>query len=327
MTPAPVAAAPAPAAAAPADIPHAAIFGALPAPGPKDPSTSPELFQTRVDLGRMLYYDTRLSVNDTISCNSCHQLDRFGVDGEPTSPGFDGTRGGRNSPTVYNASVHFVQFWDGRAADLEEQAKGPVLNPVEMGMADAETVEAKIRAVEGYQPLFAAAFPGEEQPITYDHIADAIGAFERTLLTPAPFDAYLGGDLAALTEEQRAGLDTFVNTGCIACHVGAGVGGTMYQKMGLANAYEMEDVGRFEVTGNESERFFFKVPSLRNIEHTGPYFHDGSIATLEEAVSLMAHHQLNKDLSEEEVSSIVAFLKSLSAEPDAEHIAPPELPS
>jgi cytochrome c peroxidase len=297
--------------------PHAATFGALPEAPAADAVAT---------LGKSLYFDARLSVNDTISCNSCHRLDKFGQDSEPTSPGHDGTRGGRNSPTTLNASLQFVQFWDGRAADVEAQALGPVLNPVEMGMADGAAVAAKIKGIAGYGPLFAAAFPGEADAVTFDNIGKAIGAYERTLLTPGRWDRYLGGDLTALTDAEKAGLDTFVATGCTACHSGVLLGGHMYNKIGLVQPYLTTDRGRAEVTGNEADAFFFKVPMLRNIAETGPYFHDGSVATLNDAVTLMARHQLGKELTPEEVTSIVTFLGALTGDVDAAKVAPPMLP-
>jgi cytochrome c peroxidase len=291
-----------------------------------DPGSGTEAEQARRDLGRMLYYDGRLSVNDQISCNSCHDLARFGVDGEPTSPGHAGERGGRNSPTSLNAFGHIAQFWDGRAKDVEEQAKGPVLNPVEMGMADEATVVAKIKAIDGYGPLFAKAFPDADDPITYDNIAGAIGAFERGLSTPGRFDAWLNGDDKTLTDAELQGLQTFLDTGCIACHQGPLLGGMMYQKLGLVRPYETTDIGRAEVTGNDVEKFFFKVPSLRNVAETGPYFHDGSVKTLPEAVKLMAAHQLGRDLDEATIAGITTFLAALTGEVDASYTAKPELP-
>jgi cytochrome c peroxidase len=278
-----------------------------------------------IDLGRKLYYDTRLSKNHDISCNSCHQLDNFGVDSEPTSPGHKGQRGGRNSPTSYNAALHLTQFWDGRAADVEAQAKGPVLNPIEMAMPDEATVVAVLESIPGYVEDFEKAYPG--QPISYDNMAAAIGAFERGLVTPGPFDRYLAGDVDALTPAQVEGLDTFVATGCTTCHMGTGVGGGMYQKLGLVEAYPSKDQGRFEATGNEADRLMFKVPSLRNIAKTGPYFHDGSVATLDEAVTIMAKHQLGKQLTPKETKSIVTFLEALTGEVPTQYVAKPELPA
>lgn len=269
----------------------------------------------KVELGRQLYFEKRMSKGQDISCNSCHMLDKYGVDNEVTSPGHKKQRGERNSPSVYNAGAHFVQFWDGRAMSLEEQAKGPVLNTVEMAMPDAAYVEKVIKSIPGYEPLFKAAFPGDANPITYDNMARAIGAFERTLVTPAPFDKYLQGDEKALTAEQKKGLETFINVGCTACHLGQGVGGSMYQKLGLVKPVEgLKDVGRSKISKNDAEKFFFKVPSLRNAEKTAPYFHDGSQKTLDDAIKFMGEYQLGKLLKPEEVASIKAFIGSLTGE-------------
>ena len=280
-----------------------------------------------IDLGRDLYFDTRLSKNHDISCNSCHDLATFGVDNEPTSPGHKGARGDRNSPTSLNAALHIAQFWDGRAKDVEEQAGGPVLNPVEMAMADEATVVAVLSSIPGYVERFGAAFPGEAAPITYANMTTAIGAFERGLVSPAPFDAFLAGDLTALSEAQLDGLATFLDTGCMACHAGVAVGGQGYFKLGQVVPYETEDPGRKGVTGNDADLHVFKAPSLRNITKTGPYFHDGSIASLDEAVKLMAKHQLGRDLPDPDVKKIVAFLGALEGTVDAAYVRPPELPA
>lgn len=280
-----------------------------------------------IDLGRALYYDTRLSKNHDISCNSCHDLAKFGVDNEPTSPGHKGVRGGRNSPTSVNAALHIAQFWDGRAKDVEAQAGGPVLNPVEMAMADEASVLKVLQSIPGYVDQFKAAFPGDADPITYANMTTAIGAFERGLVSPAPFDAFLKGDTAALNAEQLEGLASFLDTGCMACHAGVAVGGQGYFKLGQVVPYTTADKGRMEVTGNEADMHVFKAPSLRNITKTGPYFHDGSIATLDEAVKLMAKHQLGKDLADADVKKIVTFLGSLEGTLDAAYIQKPELPA
>jgi len=300
-----------------------ALFGPLPADAASDanPST-PE----RVDLGRKLYSDPRLSKNHDISCASCHRLDLFGVDGEPTSPGHMGQRGGRNSPTSLNAALHVAQFWDGRAADVEEQAKGPVLNPIEMAMPSAEAVEATLRSIPGYPPLFEAAFPGEDASVSFDNMALAIAAFERKLITPGPFDDFMNGDAAALSAEQQRGLQTFIDTGCITCHIGPAVGGGTFQKLGVVERYETDDTGRFELTGIESDRFVFKVPSLRNVAETGPWLHDGSIVELPGVVRIMAQYQLGKQLTQGQVDDIVAFLNALTGSLDPALAAAPELP-
>lgn len=299
------------------------LFGTLP---PEAASQSNPVTDAKVSLGRMLYHDTRLSISQTISCNSCHVLERFGVDNEATSIGHDGRRGDRNSPTVYHAAFHVAQFWDGRAKDVEEQAKGPVGNPVEMGMPDAAHVDRVLRSIPGYAPLFAAAFPGQKQPVSFDNAALAIAAFERRLVTPSPFDAFQQGDTSALTAQQQRGLATFLEVGCTTCHVGPVVGGSMFQKLGLVHPYESADPGRFKVTGNEADRSVFKVPSLRNVTEIGPWFHDGSVGTLEEAIRLMGWHQLGRKLDDAQVADIAAFLKSLTGRIDADQVAKPELP-
>ena len=292
-------------------------FEALPARMDKDGAPT----QAQIDLGRQLYYETRLSKNHDISCNSCHMLDKYGVDNEPTSPGHKGVRGGRNSPTSYNAALHIAQFWDGRAADVEAQAKGPVLNPVEMAMPDSETVVATIKSIPGYVTAFEAAYPGQE--ITYDNAANAIGAFERGLVTPAPWDAYLAGDATALDAKQAKGLRTFVEVGCQGCHNGVAVGGSQYRKLGERQAYETEDKGLGALKEDPAQDFIFKVPSLRNITETGPYLHDGSLASLEETVKIMGKHQLDMELSDSQVAEITTFLGALKGTPDAAYIAKP----
>lgn len=286
----------------------------------------------KVLLGQTLYFEKRMSKEGTISCNSCHNLDTYGVDNEPTSLGDGGERGGRNSPTVLNAAYHFTQFWDGRAKDVEEQAGGPILNPIEMSMPDQAFVINRLKEIKGYQELFAKAFPGETDPINYGNIQKAIAAFERKLITPSRFDEYLLGYEDALTAEEKKGLQTFINTGCTACHTGAVLGGSMYQKFGLMGNYwdftksQKVDNGRFLVTNNESDKFLFKVPSLRNIEKTHPFFHDGSVTDLGEAVKIIAKLQLNKDLTPQEVQEIVTFLKTLTGTVPAELAKAPAMP-
>jgi cytochrome c peroxidase len=317
--------------AAPAGVVHAqtreavqqrakGVFGVLPA---EAPSAANPITPEKIELGRQLYFDKRFSISQTLSCNTCHQLSNSGVDNEPTSKGHKGQRGARNSPTVYNAAFHFAQFWDGRAADVEEQAKGPVLNPVEMGMPNAAYVLEVLESIPGYKPLFEKAFPGDPDPIDYDNFGRAIGAFERRLVTPAPFDDFLGGRLDALSDAQVDGLAKFMDIGCPTCHMGATVGGLMFQKLGVVHPYETKDAGRFEATKNEADRGFFKVPSLRNVAKTGPYFHDGGVASLDEAIRRMGWHQLGKELTPADVASIAAFLGSLTGTPDASYIAAP----
>ncbi len=281
----------------------------------------------RANLGRMLYYEPRLSKNQKISCNTCHQLDKYGVDSEPTSEGHKGQHGDRNSPTVYNAAAHFVQFWDGRAANVEAQAKGPVMNPVEMAMPSEAVVVVTLKSMPEYVTAFKEAFPGEKDPITFDNMAIAIGAFERRLMTPSRWDKFLKGDQNALTPEEKAGFNAFVGAGCQTCHAGALLGGNLYQKIGLAKPYpDSTDPGRAKVTKDDSDKSFFKVPSLRNIDKTAPYFHNGRIPTLPQAVEQMGEYQLGNQLSDADVKAIVTFLGALTGDLPANYIKPPELP-
>jgi len=267
----------------------------------------------KVALGKRLYLDTILSQDEKISCNSCHNLKTFGVDNEPTSPGHNGQRGGRNSPSSFNAALHATQFWDGRAANVEKQALGPILNPIEMAMPSESAVVDRLKKDKTYPAEFAAAFPGDKDPVTYANVGNAIGAFERTLITPSRFDDFLKGDDTALTPEEKKGGQLFVQTGCVACHNGATIGGQMFQKLGVVKPYPTKDMGRYEVTKNEGDKMMFKVPSLRNVAKTGPYFHDGSVTTLEDSVAKMAEYQLGRQLTPEQVKEIVTFLNALTA--------------
>ncbi len=281
----------------------------------------------KVALGRMLYYDKRLSKNRTVSCNTCHDLEKFGVDGLAVSEGIDSQVGGRSAPSVYNAAIHIAQFWDGRAPDVEAQAVGPILNPIEMGMPDETYVLKVLNSIPGYVEAFAKAFPDEEEPVTYANVGNAIGAFERKLMTPSRFDDFLKGDDDALSDSEKHGLNLFVTTGCTVCHSGMGIGGHLFQKLGLVKEWPTEDLGRYEFTKNEAEKYFFKVPSLRNITETAPYLHDGSIESLEEIVGKMSEHQLGRVLSKEEIDSIVVFLGALTGRIDEDYIREPELPA
>jgi cytochrome c peroxidase len=286
------------------------VFKQLPDKMPGSEKDTPAMIR----LGRRLYNEERISINNTQSCNSCHRLDGnlAGVDNEPTSPGAEGKRGGRNSPTTLNAGLHIAQFWDGRAPDLVAQAKGPVLNPIEMGMPDEATVLQRLKEA-GYEEPFKRVFPDSAQPLTYDNYAAAVAAFERTLITRDRFDDFLGGQQNALTEPEKKGLAEFLKAGCANCHQGALLGGDRFEKMGEANAYaDKADLGRFDVTKKEEDKYVFKVPSLRNIALTAPYFHDGKAATLSDAVSQMAWLQVDEKLSDAQVAGIVAFLGSLS---------------
>jgi cytochrome c peroxidase len=291
-------------------------------------SSKHPISDAKVTLGRQLFYDARLSKNQDLACVTCHALSAYGVDrrgGQPTvSLGDRSQPGTRNAPTVYNAALHIAEFWDGRAADVEEQAKGPILNPIEMAMPDAATVVKVVKSIPGYSPLFASAFPGAGDPVTYDNLGIAIGAFERKLVTKDRFDRYLAGEEDALSDVELRGLDTFLNSGCPTCHEGPGIGGTSYRKIGVLKAYPTTDVGRYAVTKVEKDRYAFKVPSLRNIDKTGPYFHDGSQATLPDAVRTMAEYQTAKGmLSDAEVTDVVAFLKALTGELPTSYIQEP----
>ena len=287
------------------------FFSPLPQTMPGSESDTPE----RIALGKKLYFEKRLSINDKQSCASCHILDNgsAGVDNLPTSPGARGEKGTRNSPTVLNAGWQDSQFWDGRAEDLVEQAKGPILNPIEMGMPDEQTVEDKIRKIAEYPVAFAKAFPDDKQAVTYQNIAEAIAAFERTLITPSRFDDFMNGDAAALSEAEQRGLRVFMKIDCKSCHDGILLGGETYEPLGKENPYENQtDQGMYTLTKDEDDRMFFKVAQLRNVALTAPYFHDGKIATLDEAVRKMGTLQLDEELADQQVNDIVSFLKALT---------------
>ena len=287
------------------------VLAVLPDKMPGAENDSPML----VDLGKKLYFEKALSRNGMQSCNSCHAVDgsRAGVDNEPTSPGALGKRGDRNSPTTFNAGFHLAQFWDGRAPDLKAQAKGPILNPVEMAMPAEPVVVERLKADKDYPRLFAAAFAGENDTVNYENLARAIAAFEHTLVTRDRFDDFLKGQDRALTSAELKGLNTFLTTGCTACHTGPLLGGNSYQKMGLIKPYANQtDVGRSAVTKEDDDKFKFKVPTLRNIAATHPYFHDGKVATLPEAVRTMANLQLGVQLTAEQEADLVAFLQTLT---------------
>ncbi|WP_286005736.1 cytochrome-c peroxidase [Campylobacter avium] len=270
-----------------------------------------EFDKSKALLGKKLYMDKSLSKDGTISCNSCHLVDNYGVDNKPTSPGVNQAQGVFNSPSSFNSVFNFVQFWDGRAKNLKEQAKGPLLNPIEHGLNETEVVQ-KVKSNKEYQKSFDEIY-GE---INFDNIADAIAEFEKTLITPnSPFDRYLRGDENAISEQAKRGYAAFVANGCTSCHHGVNVGGNMYQKFGIFIQYPNQDLqGLFDRTKREEDKMVFKVPSLRNVEKTAPYFHDGTMPALEQAVQFMAYYQLGKFLEDETVNDIVAFLKTLTGE-------------
>lgn len=348
-----------------------------------------------VELGRTLFHEERLSKNHDFSCNSCHALDSFGVDGETVSTGHLGQRGKRNAPTVYNAAGQSTQFWDGRERTVEDQAIRPILDPTEMAMDEARVL-ATLKSMPGYVTLFKEAFPEEPDPITFANVGKALGAFERTLVTPARWDSYLiaqqavaearrlarrngatapgsvpttapasapntapgtaalvaaggaaataspastpaagtGGAAATgaaadatLTAEEQLGFLTFYEVGCPSCHDGPLLGGNLFEKLGRVRPWpNLEDTGRGQLTGREDQHMSFKVASLRNIEKTGPYFHDASSSELEDAVTRMALHQLGVTLKKEQASAIVAWLKTLTGNPTAEMMREPKLP-
>ena len=270
--------------------------------------------EAKIELGKMLWFDPRLSLSGKVSCNTCHDLSTNGADTKPLSIGYAGRKGTVNSPTVFNAEKQIAQFWDGRAKTLAEQATGPITNPLEMAMTP-ELAEGVIRSIPGDRPYFEKAF-GSKNP-TFSEIAEALAAFETTLTTPnAPFERYLKGDKNALTQQQIDGLKLFRRSGCIRCHSGNLLGGTSFQKVGSVRPYVTDNSskGRMDVSGKPWDEMMFKVPTLLNVERTAPYFHDGAVKTLPDAVKKMADIQLDMNLSEKQVEEIVAFLESLNGE-------------
>ena len=302
-----------------------ALFAPLPArfdlPGPAPTAAL-------ISLGRALYYEQVLSDGHNVSCNSCHALNGYGADGRRVSFGHKGQEGSRNAPTVYNAAGQIAQFWDGRAATVEEQAKGPILNPSEMGMPDTAAVLQHLRTSPRYRAAFTAAFPGQTDPVDYDNVGRAIGAFERGLVTTSRWDAFLRGDSSAITESEKRGARTFVAAGCSACHSGANVGGQMYQKVGAARPWPTTpDSGRFRVTKNLADVYVLKVPILRNVEKTGPYFSDGSVASLDSAIAMMGRYQMGVALTKAQVEDIRAWFRTLTGEIPVRYVAEPPLPA
>lgn len=302
------------------DVPEQAY-----SPPPTDQPISPipprlDLDARKVALGRRLFHDPRLSRDDTISCASCHAMALAGADARPVAVGIDGRRNTVNAPTIFNSGFNFRQFWDGRASSLEEQVEGPLHNPLEMATNWREVI-AKLERDADYRREFAAIWP---DGIRAGHIKAALAEFERGLITPdAPFDRYLRGDHAALSAAAREGWALFRDLGCIACHQGVNIGGNMYANLGVMGDYFADrgrpilrsDLGRYNLTGREEDRHMFKVPSLRNIERTAPYFHDGSIKTLGEAIDTMARYQIGVRLEMKEREALLAFLGSLNGTP------------
>jgi cytochrome c peroxidase len=305
-----------------------AHFKPIPAQPPalkKNPSSP-----AKVELGKMLYFDPRLSASQLISCNTCHNVGLAGADLQAVATGHGWQKGPRNSPTVLNAVYNVAQFWDGRAEDLAEQAKGPVQASVEMNNQPEALVQT-LKSIPGYPPLFRKAFPGEQDPVTFDNVAKAIEVFEATLLTPdAPFDRYLKGDRKALSPAQQQGLATFLDKGCVTCHDGVNVGGADYFPFGVVEAPSDEirppgDEGRLKVTNTAADKYVFRSPSLRNVALTQPYFHAGTVWKLEDAVKVMGSAQLGATLTDDEAARITDFLRALTGrQPLVEHpILPP----
>jgi cytochrome c peroxidase len=316
----------APPRAASDSIPRDYLDSFLPLPDRFDTQANPAT-RAKIALGRMLFFDRRLSGNGRLACHGCHDLQAFGADGRMVSLGHVGQPGRRNSPTVYNTAGFVAQFWDGRSPDVEDQSKQPILNPVEMAMPDAARVVRTLDAIPGYVRLFEEAFPQARPAVTYDNMALAIGAFERGLVTPGPFDAFLRGDAAALGPGPLRGFRRFVELGCAGCHNGPALGGQTFEAIGHIQPYpDASDLGRFEVTEKDADRMRFRVPGLRNVAKTAPYYHDGGIASLEEAVRSMATHQLGIELARADEAAILAFLDALTGVPPADYIAKPELP-
>ncbi|MFP4181778.1 MAG: cytochrome-c peroxidase [Thiohalospira sp.] len=304
-------------------------------PVPEDNPTTEE----KVELGKKLYFDPRISETGTVSCNTCHNVMEGGDDGRRTSMGVHGETGPRNAPTVWNAAYLSVQFWDGRADTLEDQAEGPIVNPVEMGMPDHDFTAERISGIDGYRDEFEEVF-GDDK-IDIKRITKAIGAYERTLVTPdTPYNNYVNGDKDAMSEQELRGRDTFKEVGCTSCHSGPAFAGPQmplgkgffqefptYEDNEYVEKYDfMEDTGRHEDTGKDDHKHMWRVPTLYNVELTAPYFHNGAVDSLDEAVRVMGKTQLDKELSDQQVDDIVAFLGALTANSFPEQELP-RLPS
>jgi len=306
------------------------VFGPLPA---SMPSEHNPITLEKVNLGKILFYESRISIDGTVSCAKCHPISLYAADGLKKAIGNNCKENPRNSPTLFNAAAQLSAHWIGNRTGVEDQARQALTGPPAFGMPSNESVEKVLKGMKEYVSLFKAAFPGEKDPVTVDNFAKAIGAFERTLMTPAPFDAFVKGDPKVLTDQQKRGLKTFFETGCSTCHFSPYGGGQVYRKFGVFEPYwnytksEKVDEGRFVVTKNEADKYVFKVPVLRNVAMTPPYFHDGSVDRLEDAVRIMGKAQLLKDLSKEQVADITAFFASLTGQLPDEVMRVPLLPS
>lgn len=306
------------------------FFQPLPSamPFPRDNPLTP----AKVTLGKMLFYERRISSSGGISCATCHPMSTYAADNIPKSIGHLGKINPRNAPTVFNAGFQLSQHWRGDRTSLEDQADISLLSPFAFANSSYDEASNRIKSIPGYLELFQKAFPDEKDPITHVHIAQAIGAYERTLLSPSRFDQFLADGAKTLTDKERKGLQIFLDTGCAGCHNGALVGGMMFQKFGVVTPYwkatgsQEIDQGRFAVTNKEEDRYIFKVPPLRNVSMTAPYFHDGSVAKLDRTVKIMAEVQMGRILNEQDVDSIVSFLGSLTGILSQEVLTLPVLP-
>ena len=305
-------------------------FGALPR---QMVSERNPISPAKVTLGKMLFYETRISIDGTVSCARCHPMSLYAADGLKLSIGNNCRRNPRNAPTVLNAAGQISQHWIGNRTDVEDQARQSVVGPPSFGMPTDKAVEGRLQEIPGYERLFRAAFPNDSAPVTVENFAKAVGAFERTLTTPAPFDDFIKGDVSAITARQKAGLGFFMGTGCVQCHYGKFFGGMEFRKFGIAEPYwrytksETIDSGRYAFTHADSDRFVFKVPSLRNVAMTPPYFHDGSIASLGDAIAIMSKVQLSKTLSSGNVETLLFFLRCLTGMISSDNLQLPLLPA
>ncbi|HME46334.1 MAG TPA: cytochrome c peroxidase [Syntrophorhabdales bacterium] len=304
-------------------------FGQLPA---TISSEGNPITPEKVALGKILFYETRISVDGTVSCARCHPMGLYAADGLRKSIGNNSKVNPRNAPTILNAASQMSAHWIGNRLSVEDQAKQALTGPPSFGMPSYEAAENKLKEIKGYPALFQKAFPGQKEPVTADNFAKALGAFERTLVTPSPFDGYLKGNKTGLSDSEKRGLQTFMQAGCAGCHAGPYLGGQMYQKFGIIEPYWKYtksadiDEGRYTVTKNESDKYVFKVPILRNVGRTAPYFHDGSTDHLYDAVWIMGKVQLAKDLSKTQVEDILSFLRALTGSIPEKDLEIPILP-
>lgn len=301
-------------------------------PLPSVPVAKDSLQAVRAELGRRLFFENRVSMDGNVSCSHCHLPDKQATDGLPKAVGVFGKENPRNAPSIFNAAMNFKQHWRGDRESLEEQAEKSLLGPASFGNPDQATAMGKLKAIPAYADAFAKAFPDDKDPINSRNWGIAVAAFEWTLLTPSRFDAFLSGDAKALSPQEQAGLRKFIDTGCATCHNGVGLGGNSFQKFGVTEDYWKEtgattpDKGRADVTKNDADLYVFKVASLRNVAKTAPYFHDGSVDDLTNAVKIMGKTQLDKTLSDKEAAEIVAFLGSLTGPVPANYSAPEPYP-